>query len=187
MIFNYRALIVFSVICFFSCTVNVFQEEAITTLKESENGYQYYKFVVEAIDLAGPYCAILTETSFMDGYVPITDNYKVLSRSHMEVGGPNNEELGDMRSLFDGYLNATDGNHTYYKYVKFTTTPWEWIVDMGSPSIYTSLTIASHETFFYSEPSRVKIYGSNDTTTWNVIGNQTFTKIYQTTSISLSY
>lgn len=159
-----------------------------TTSPVAVQGYRYYKFVVEAMALGSSSCGILTETSFMDGDKHITTGYNVISRSDFawetNPAIDSTYELGRMNSLFDG--DVTVGSD-HGNYIKFTSTPWQWVVDMGSCNKYTSLFISAHETFFYKEPSQVKVYGSNDQTSWKVIGDKKFTEVYQTASIPLSY
>jgi len=136
-------------------------------------GYQYYKLTINAIGLGGPNEAILTETSFLNGNTPIVGGYSVLSNS--------NTVIGDVSSLFNGDLTADAG------YVKFSSAPWSWIIDMGAAYTFTDLKIASHETFFYKEPSNITIFGSSDGTTWNEIGGTTFSNEYQDALIELTY
>ena len=139
-------------------------------------GYRYYKFVVSAMNLGGSSCGILTETSFLNDSVPVVGGYTVLSSSTVAAGS--------IESLFDGDLTVGASTGLY---MKFTTVPWQWVVDMGATYKFTALHIASWETFYYHEPSQVTVYGSSDATNWNQIGGQTFTTVYQDTLVPLSY
>ena len=115
------------------------------------NGFRYYRFVVNTINLGGSNGAILTETHFIRGVTayPPTGTYTVISNSSL-VGG-------NILALFDG--DSTTGPTTG-SYVKFSSVPWEWILDMKQNYVFNSFYLSSWQTDFYAEPSNIIIYGS---------------------------
>lgn len=137
-------------------------------------GYRYYKLTVNSLNLGGPNEAILTETSFYNGETPVVGGYTTVSHSAIVIGA-------ELPCLFNGDATVDGG------YIKFDIFPWSWTVDMGASYVFTKLKIASHETFFYKEPSSITIYGSDDGSTWNPIGDSTFTTEYQEAFITLTY
>jgi hypothetical protein len=137
-------------------------------------GYRYYKLTVNSIGIGGPNEAILTETSFLNVNTPVVGGYTTVSHSAIETGN-------ELSSLFNGDTTASGG------YIKFSTFPWSWTVDMGAAYVFTQLKIASWETFFYKEPSSITIFGSTDGTTWNEIGASTFSATYDQVFVQLTY
>lgn len=143
------------------------------------SGYQYYRFVVDSAGLAGSSCIILTETDFIKNgqHYPTPRTVSVISHSPIAIGS--------IEALFD--TDTTTGSTTG-NYAKFTSTPWEWVIDMKQTIKFDSFYLSSWETFFYQEPSKVSIYGSmNLTGNWTLIGHQVFTQVYQSTTVPLTY
>lgn len=167
-------ILLISVLILWGCSSKEGSSNKLLAVDQTQ-GYRYYKFEVNATDLGGPYECILTETCFMDGDAMVTDGYKVLNHSPVYAGDTSTS------TLFNGSDSAGKGH------VKTITIPWHWVVDMGASYKFTSMFISSWETFFYHEPSQVTIYGSDDASTWIQIGDKTFTSIYQSAFVPLTY
>ena len=160
-------------------TSSAYINGSITEDSSHSSAYRYYRFVINAMALAGPYEGILTETHFLKGGVayPPAGSYTLVSNSPVE--------LGNISSLFDGdsSTSSTNGN-----YMKFTSVPWEWIIDMNQNYTFDSFYLSSWQTYFYKEPSDISIYGSNSSSgPWNQIGAEVFTVIYQSAVVPLTY
>jgi hypothetical protein len=140
---------------------------------DTVEGYRCYRMVVEAKDLGGPNEVIMTELSFMDS-VPVLSGYKVLLNNGLVIGR--------VDALFDGDITAGVDS-----YIKFNGVPWEIVLDMGYVRRFSRVHVATWEDFFYHIPSRVRIYGGDDTETWYEIGLGEYVEVYSDKFISLTY
>jgi hypothetical protein len=143
--------------------------------------YQFYKFSVDAMDIGGSSCGILTEASFID----VNGNAVTLNGTNYIIVSSSPIAVGTLQPLFDGDVTVgpTTGN-----YMKFTVCPWEYIIDMGRAYMFGSFRIAAWETWFYHEPSRVSIYGATSSTgPWQLLGTKTWTSCYDQDTVMLSY
>jgi hypothetical protein len=140
-------------------------------------GYQYYRFVVNAVAFGSTTTTCLTETHFMLNAVafPPADTYSVVSYSPTQSGS-------DINSLFNNDGSANTG------FLKFEGTPWEWIIDMKKVYKFDAFFIACWQVGFYVEPNDFSIYGSTSYLgPWKLLGEKKDTVAYTSQLVPLSY